>query len=103
MRWRAWHADGSSTGSDETSWSTLPADVVLLKVWADDGRKIIYSGSDAIWWEGQDPDQVARVDLPEPFQTVAQAEAVAGRLKYGRLLSSEEWQTITEAALTAVE
>jgi hypothetical protein len=101
MTWRAWFKDGSSVTSAESSWQDLPADgLVILKVWRD-GRKELYCGLDAIWWDGDG--RVYQLDLPPTVLRVARREAKAGQLKYGVLIPNEDYERIYHAALTAKE
>lgn len=100
-RWRVWYADGTSVSSDASTWARLHAhDLLILKVWPDDGPKAIYCGLDAIWWDGE---RIFQLDIPEPFMKVAKKEAQAGRLKFGRAIPDDEYEALYSEALAARE
>lgn len=99
MHWRVWYADATSVSSDESTWEALPArDLVVLKVWPDNGPKAMFCGLDALWWDGE---RVFQLDIPPPFEELAELEAAAGRLKFGRAIPDDDYAAIYEAALAA--
>lgn len=102
MRWRAFYADGSTFGSDDGTWAQAPGDgCLILKLWPAAGEPRMFSGHDAIYWDGE-ADEAGQLDLPtEGFRALAQAEADGGRLKFGVLVEPERYEEIWTEAIEA--
>jgi hypothetical protein len=96
MLFRVYYADGGVYESP-VLWKNIPSTgVQVVVIWEEINRPQMWDGLDAYW--SDEKSLGGFLDMP-PFNEVALKEEKAGRLKWGQLISDQEYAIIWEKAL----
>lgn len=103
MRWKVWYADETEYTSKDCSFEDLPVQGLVIAKAFLETKKVIASGTDAIYFDPNADPCFIGVNLPTPeFQRAAEIVAEqTRRLKFGQFLSNEVYERIYNKAKVA--